>query len=74
MSLCNFCYTKPGYTLALQWLNLLHFPQMHCFYETNDMKLINGGLFLNAKDLYFLSLLLFPSTVIYPLTIIYALL
>ena len=38
-------------------------------FETQE---INGALFLNAKDLFFLSLLFAPSTAIFPLTTIYA--
>ena len=39
---------------------------------TFDMQLKNGALLLNAKDLFFLSLLFAPSTVVVPLTTIYA--
>ena len=36
-----------------------------------EMQEINIVLFLNAKDLFFFSLLFAPSTVIYPVTTIY---
>ena len=37
-----------------------------------DMQLINGELFLNAKDLFLKSLLFLSSMIIAPLTTIYA--
>ena len=69
MSLNNFCCTQANCTLALQYLSLPHSINTPFIFAVQE---INGALFLNARGLFFLSLLFAPSIVISPLTTTYA--